>query len=213
GYIGRAPSAAGVDQIAFQVPQGVQGCYVPVAVIVNNMTSNTTTMSITPGGGPCGEPSVGLSNADLQQMISNESARVGTVTLTSIKATIAGGGQVQQVQNDTGSANFSNMTPDQFIGTPGGFPSPGGCTVASISGTGPSQPNVGLPLDAGPSVNVNGPGGSQLLTQSNGAYTATFAAGYLQSGGYESDSGGGADVGPFQATLNTPAPFTWTNAP
>ena len=47
-YIGRfisnGVSYAGVDIIEVQVPQSVQGCYVPVAVVAGGVTSNITTM-------------------------------------------------------------------------------------------------------------------------------------------------------------------------
>src|SRR5262249_12951455 len=36
----------GVDEIDIQAPPGVEGCYVPVAVVLNNITSNFVSMSI-----------------------------------------------------------------------------------------------------------------------------------------------------------------------
>jgi hypothetical protein len=69
-------------------------------------------------------------------------------------------------------------------------------------------------MDAGPMLNVNGPnGGLQLAQASDGSsYSAMFGTSYLDTGGYEVDNGGGGnDVEAFQAVLNSPASFQWTN--
>jgi uncharacterized protein (TIGR03437 family) len=212
-YAGRDVGAAGVDEIQFQVPSGVEGCYVPVTVVLNGAVSNTTTMSISSKGDVCSEQNVGLSSADLQQMVNNNSARVGTITLTRLNTTASAGGQTQRSQNDTASASFLNMTPNQFVGAPGALPSPGGCVVAAANGALPTVALAGVPMDAGPALNVNGPTGAQQLTQSSdgSSYSGQFGGAYLESGAYETDDGGGGnDVGSFQANLNTPATFTWT---
>jgi hypothetical protein len=71
-------------------------------------------------------------------------------------------------------------------------------------------------LDAGPVFNVTGPKGSrQVLQRYMGMYSESFANGtvvqFLQPGAYTADSAsGGADVGPFHATLSFPAELTST---
>ncbi len=55
-YAGRAPGAAGLDQINFKVPQGVLGCYVPLVVTVNGVPSNWTTMPVANSNGACSDP-------------------------------------------------------------------------------------------------------------------------------------------------------------
>ncbi len=83
-------------------------------------------------------------------------------------------------------------------------------------------------LDAGPVLNVNGPDGMKQFPSMNSFYGGTLGGGvaipipgvpappplYLDPGTYTFDNGaGGADVGPFIATLTIPAPsFAWTNA-
>lgn len=49
-YAGRAPGWPGLDQIDFTVPQGVQGCYVPIAVEAGGVMSNFGTIAVSPAG-------------------------------------------------------------------------------------------------------------------------------------------------------------------
>jgi hypothetical protein len=100
-------------------------------------------------------------------------------------------------------------------------------------------PPVITPLDAGPVLNVTGPNGTQQapavmsITPGQGSqiYSAALGGGiplpptpfpipglsgpkplWLDPGTYTVDNGGGgADVGPFTATLTLPASFVWTN--
>ena len=96
----------------------------------------------------------------------------------------------------------------------------------------PPDGSVTTPLDAGPFLNVNGPNGPMQIPQKNSFYFQMVGGGiaiptpfpipglpgvlplYLDPGSYEVDNGGGgADIGPFTATVNVPAPgFLWTNA-
>ena len=108
----------------------------------------------------------------------------------------------------------------------------GPCTVTMVS---PPQDNsdvtplVTSPLDAGPVLNVSGPNGPlQLPAKDNFVFSMTLGGSalpfpipgagaptppYLDPGTYTIDNGGGgADVGPFSATLTVPATLVWTNA-
>jgi hypothetical protein len=211
-YVGRVNGVAGVDEIDFQVPSGVQGCYVPVTVIVGGVVSNAPTMSVA-SGDVCTEQNVGLTSADLQQFVSNNSARVGSVTLLRLNAALDVNGQIQQSQADSAAGSFLNMTANQFVGAPAQFPSPGACIVTTFSTAAPPVVPVGVPMDAGLALNVNGPTGAQQIGQSadGSSYSGQFGSGYLEPGAYTLDDGGGGnDIGAFQSALNTPAPFTWT---
>jgi hypothetical protein len=111
----------------------------------------------------------------------------------------------------------------------------GPCVVYTITLPQPTPPPSGLvttPLDAGPFLNVNGPDGAMQIPQKNSFYYQMVGGGvaiptpfpipglpgvlppFLDPGSYEVDNGGGgADVGPFMATINVPSPgFLWTNA-
>ncbi len=74
-YAGRAGCCAGLDQINFTVPQGVEGCFVPVAVRTGGVISNFTTMSIAGSGQICSDPlsfSVVRSDSDLAGRVSSD---------------------------------------------------------------------------------------------------------------------------------------------
>jgi hypothetical protein len=89
---------------------------------------------------------------------------------------------------------------------------------------GPDNTNLINYLDAGSVLNLNGPNGSRQGPAFAGFYFGTLGGGpsgppappplYLDPGTYTLDNGaGGADIGPFTATLTIPtSPFVWTNA-
>jgi uncharacterized protein (TIGR03437 family) len=63
-YWGRAGCCAGLDQINFQVPAGITGCYVPLAVQTGSTVTNFGSIAVASGGGVCSDP-VGLESAKL----------------------------------------------------------------------------------------------------------------------------------------------------
>ena len=77
-----------------------------------------------------------------------------------------------------------------------------------------------------PQITISGPNGKKILTKiaSTDLYSAILGGGtsfsgeapapplYLVKGTYTATAQGGADVGPFTATLNVPDPLVWTNA-
>jgi hypothetical protein len=137
------------------------------------------------------------------------------------------------IENATGgfvSSDYTNYTPTQPQ-----FTTIGPCVVLTIPLPVTPQPPTGLvttTLDAGPVLNLSGPDGTKQIPQKMGFYTLQVGGGiaiptpfpvpglpgvlppYLDPGTYTVDNGGGgADVGPFTATLNVPSPgFVWTNA-
>ena len=209
-YIGRfisnGQAYAGVDIIEVQIPQGVQGCYVPVAVVVGGVTSNITTMAIDPSGTFCNDPMIGYSQADLQQVVTDQAARFGTVSVSNLSL-LEPNGSIGR--SDAISASFVNMTPTQFHSSPGAGPSAGGCTVILVGPN--SQPQVlGTPIDAGSAISLSGPDGSQQIAQAAGQLTYTnltsSTSPMVDPGGFSiGNGGGGADVGAFQGSFTVPA--------
>jgi hypothetical protein len=129
------------------------------------------------------------------------------------------------------SSDYTNYTPPA---TPP-YTTIGPCIVYTISLPLPPQAPTGLVttfLDGGPVLNLNGPNGTKQIPQMRNVYFLQVGGGiaiptpfpipglpgvlppYLDPGTYTVDNGaGGADVGPFTATLNVPSPgFLWTNA-
>ncbi len=222
-YKGRSGCCAGVDQIVFEVPRDVEGCYVPVVVKVGDVVSNFTTISVASTGNICSDLS-GLSGSDLEKLQSGGVMTYGSISLQ------VGPYCGDCLVNDTGT--YDAVTYDEsgggqffrsglgqlFFGrVPLGLPSLGSCLVSPPSSGVSAQvtPSLPVPLDAGPVLNVSGPKGTkQIPLRSPGNYFQQFSTNssqiqYLQPGNYTVDNGaGGADVGPFRVNLTTPPPFT-----
>lgn len=233
-YRGRSGCCAGVDQIVFDVPQGVEGCFVPLAVRIGNTVSNYSTISVAQAGRRCTTP-LGFSDEDLTRAQSQGSLRFGSVLLqrSSIQLGSIGGITIPDQVSDLGSADFVRYDANQLIRSTGTQPpvNLGACTVfaATQSQTGFVDPVRAVGLDAGTAINLSGPGGARTLTrQPNtpvGSYSATLSTPsanplapgtpYLNPGTYtfnNGNGGSGADaVGAFNFSIAMPAPLNWTN--
>ncbi|MBZ2183672.1 MAG: hypothetical protein K7J46_03100 [Bryobacter sp.] len=233
-YAGRAPGFAGLDQINFVVPGGIEGCSVPVAIKIGNIISNYSTIAIAANGGLCSEP-LGLSSTLLDNINRGGSVRYGSIGLSRVDAEITlpflG---TQSLKTDTGSADFEeinlttinrgaqlNVAGTSAIGTCFVF-------VGSENNLIPIDPIRGRGLDAGTAINVNGPKGAKTLRREEdliGSYGETLAStgipgasgggdpdGYLVAGNYTFNNGsGGADVRGFNASFTLPPNVNWTN--
>jgi len=62
-YAGRSGCCVALDQISFEIPTGVTGCYVPVAVHSGGTISNFVSIAVSSDGGPCSDtvPTVPIS--------------------------------------------------------------------------------------------------------------------------------------------------------
>jgi uncharacterized protein (TIGR03437 family) len=221
-YKGRAPCCAGLDQINFIVPQGQLGCAIPVLIRVNNIISNSATIAVS-NGGPCSDPT-GLSSESLQLLQSQGSLRIGSVFITRNTSDTPAFPGVPATTNvfEAASGNFARVDQAAILQSQGSFNqvSIGGCVVVNFSGqqSAPSFPSS-TPLDAGASLSLNGPGGTRnvpKLAAAPGSYftqLANAAPFYVAPGSHTFTGPGGADVGPFNASVTVPTPFTWTNAP
>lgn len=238
-YRGRSGCCAGIDQIVFTVPQGVEGCYVPVVVKVGDVVSNFTTMTVSPRAGSCTDLS-GLSANQLENAQRSGTLRTGGIALTrtATKISVPGFGGIES-KSDDGAAYFSQYNFDQLLraqGVGGGnFTSTvlGSCTVFTARGNAQGNVDITRPtvLDAGPVININGPKGAKQLTkQQGGSYFANLGGGtpsipgfpgggaapdYLEPGTYRIDNGSGGSgpnaVGAFSASITIPQLLNWTN--
>ncbi len=173
-----------VDVIVFTVPNGVQGCYVPVAVRVGGVLSNVGTISVTPSGKVCSDPA-GFSTSDLQKVLNGGNLTVADLGLfrASMKLSLTGLGNFQ------GNLDFADGRFDRYvtqmdllnavkrgsIGALGEFPS-AGCEVVPftfqdffssfLSGVDIDPVNI-QQLDAGPALNVTGPIGAKQIPRKN----------------------------------------------
>lgn len=226
-YRGRSGCCTGLDQIVVTVPSGALGCNVPVAVQINNVVSNFTTMPIAAiGTSTCTDSSGSI---DYSQFQTKGTVALGLVDLSRIAVSeslpAADGGNISYT-TDAGSADFAQYTYQQITeANPFQTYSFGACSVAVYAGNANSIP-VAIPtfLDAGKPVTVTGPNGVMTLTeQSTGVYSATLGGGfaipglpappplYLTPGSYVVAGPGGTAVGAFSQALTIAQPFDWTN--
>ena len=230
GYRGRTPTAAGLDQINFTVPNDVLGCYVPLVVVVNGIASNWVTLSVAASNGACSDPG-GLTAQEVDGARTRGSLRSGNINLSrsGMSMTVPGFGDLT-ISTDTGSASFERFDFGGLISSQGfgGYGFVGACVVYQYAGQNSqaTDPVVPVYLDAGPAFNLNGPKGAKqmpLMAGMKGQYSATLGGGgipgmgggqpdYLDAPGTYSVTGtGGADVGPISSSLTLPAVFTWLN--
>jgi uncharacterized protein (TIGR03437 family) len=179
-----------VDVIVFKVPDGVQGCYVPISVRVAGVLSNSGTISVTPSGKACSDP-FGFSSADLQKVLSGGTLTVGDIMLLriSVKGTVTGIGSIQG-NLDFGGGSFRryNSAADLLTSVNrsslGGFafnngmPIPSlGCAVTPFTfrdffddlNPGVDDDPISLQrMDAGPALNLAGPLGTRQFLKTGG---------------------------------------------
>lgn len=235
-YAGRAPGFAGLDQINFTVPAGVDGCSVPVGIKIGNLVSNYTTIAVAPNGGTCQDP-LGLSSAQLDRINAGGTVKIGAIGLARVdlEITVPFLG-TQAIKTDTGSANFVEYNAQTInSGAQLGFAgvsSIGTCYVfvGQSSNLTPVDPIRARGLNAGAQININGPKGAKTMRQVPnliGTYGETLSSGgiaipgapgggdpdgYLVAGNYTFNNGsGGSDVGAFNASFTLPANINWTN--
>ena len=228
GYRGRSGCCVGIDQIVFDVPAGLSGCYVPVYVQIGNIVSNFTTIAVTASGNTCSDPG-GFSADELAAAQANGSIRYGTLSLsrTKVNFSIPGFGSIVQT-TDLGSGLFYSYTFAQLQLARGAAPAPNSCFVNTFKVPGdPGDPITPVYLDAGPFLNLSGPGGPKQLSKTAAAGTISYSAQlgqsdplggpgtmYLSPGNYTYSGTGGTGanaVGPFQVIHNHVDNFVWTN--
>jgi uncharacterized protein (TIGR03437 family) len=79
-YAGRSECCAGLDEIILQIPSDVPGCFVPVAVRTNGVTSNFVTLPIAPEGQACSDP-VGLTPDLLTLAAADTGVKIGIIVV------------------------------------------------------------------------------------------------------------------------------------
>jgi uncharacterized protein (TIGR03437 family) len=222
-YTGRSTAAA-EDQINFTIPSGVTGCAVPLVLQVGNIVSNTVTIPIAPSGSVCNDQN-GFSSTDLQTLATNGSLHYGTIFLSRLSSSFALLAGLAPVTStvDSGSAYFNKINAPNIFTSLGPFeyPSMGTCSVFTSVGSSvgaPQDPTPLTALDAGPSMNVVGPGtsGTQVIPEATkGQYLGPLSptGTFLNAGAFTINNGsGGADVGPASAgPVTIPAALVWSN--
>jgi uncharacterized protein (TIGR03437 family) len=205
----------GVNQINLTIPTSVTpDCQVPLVAVTGSIISNVVVLPIHQGGGTCVKQASGGVTITGDQILKDtqDTLKAGGLTVLQTNTTDAKGNRT--VSNSVGAAFSKDSGLLAGATGRGDNLSPGSCAVAPIITGGPIT-LVGL--DAG-SVTFTGPAGLAITLAPDygglvGDYGAALAAGVIPGGGTFTFSGsGGADVGPFTATLTIANPnFNWTN--
>jgi uncharacterized protein (TIGR03437 family) len=236
-YAGRSGCCAAIDQIQFNVPAGVTGCYVPVYAVVNGVISNFTTMAIAPQTGPCTDP-IQVSSNDVNRIQARGSLNIGAVLAARYVVKVSANGVNLAGNYDNLSGQFVNVKASDTASSTGpelgGLPSLGTCQVLpftyssflSTINAGANSPITEQPLTAGSKLTITGPAGAQSLTEDPqnpgvyggqiGGFSLAGGAGlpdFLNPGSFTINNGAGEIIGAFQATLTVPQGITWTNQP
>jgi len=216
-YRGRNACCSGVDAIYVTVPQSLTGCAVSIVMQIGNLVSNTPTIPVATRGRTCtpsltGGPPVGSGTYSGGSLSLGRS--VITYSVSSADSTM---------KSDTASAIFLNVAtaPGPVPGLEIDSLAYGSCIVTAMFGGQSTAPPSAIvsarSLDAGAAINLTGPTGNNVLARSTARggieYEATLddTATTLTAGAYTFTGAGGADVGPFTASVNFAAPFNWTN--
>ena len=197
----------GVNQINVTIPASAPtGCSVPLVAVTGNVVSNTVTLPVRVGGGACVEALTGVNG----QQVAAANVRTGLVSVVRTDRPGSSGGRIV---SEGANAAFGRYTGLAEAAT-GVIPSPGGCVEAPVVTGGPVTFNG---LDAGTITMTPPPGTAITLGVPlgiKGTYNAILTNGTIPpSGGLFTFQGtGGADVGPFTATVRLSNPLmTWTN--
>jgi uncharacterized protein (TIGR03437 family) len=208
-YAGRSGSWPGLDQINFYVPQGVQGCAVPIAVETDGQVGNIGTIAVAPvGQNTCSDSVMG-------QDLVNKLAAGGTVNFGYIRME-RNASVVFNSLGDNAWATFSQFYPQTaFLASYG--VSSGYCINTNETPLVMSDSSyVAATLDAGSRLSLVGPyplnttwTAEQGLTSFFPMQISSAAGAYiLNNSKYTASGPGGADVGPFSVSLTTPAAIT-----
>ncbi len=201
-FRGKAPGTVGVDQVNLKLPVIMeQGCYVPLRLGDRWAKSQVVYVSVRAGGGKCRDEfsSFGLVKWNVRFF------RSGGAAMEVVAEFLHGVGNLQP--------RFEN--PEKF------YPDPLGGRkqyqdLAALQGVGPAvecpDPRPRLLLDAGV-VTVTGPGLpvvelTREQTPTGPRYRGEWSLEEFQPGRYSVQAAGGGGVGPFESTVELPAPVT-----
>ena len=220
-YAGRSPQFPAIDQINFFVPEGIEGCYVPIAVKVDDVVSNYGSIAISSEGKYC-EDDFNFSAEALQTAEQNGELRLGQITIERFELTQREqeepSQEMPEVDVDADGLFWRASLPNLLASLgPQALPVPpaGTCTVFGTDD--PEDPiveNLATFLDAGPAINISGPTGMlQLPRRSDGNfYDAELNPADIVPGVYSAENGdGGQDIGAIRAQLTIPSLLSFTN--
>jgi uncharacterized protein (TIGR03437 family) len=209
-YAGRSAAFPGLDQVTFQVPSGVEGCYVPVAVEANGVVGGgSASIAVSASGQTCSDSILG--SGLIGRLAAGGTVDFGFVQLYDVD--IFGSSYPGTVVPDYASATFSEFTP-QTAGLASYGVSPGYC-IANTSNPDASPAQ----LDAGAAIMMRGQFNGMTTTVSvpqinrGNYFTPTYLGDSFSQEFFTltASGAGGADIGPFSVTQNNAPQFAILN--
>ena len=216
-YAGRSPQYPGLDQIDFTVPQGVQGCYVPIAVQTGGVVGNVGTIAVAAAGQNTCSDSV-LGQDMINKLASGGTVNFGYIRMESTLATIAGiATSGSGSLGDDAFATFSSFTPQTAYYAEYGVSSGYCVSTQYYEGAYTVLADLSLfnaLLNAGSALSIQGPlvapgpfGNADPPYGYYDIFLSSTAAHYFYSGdNYSVSSTGGTNVGAFTASETTSIP-------
>ena len=207
-YQGRSGCCIGVDQIVFTVPDNVPtGCAVPLFIQIDNAISNYTSIPVANNSRSCSFTNP--ASAAISTLVNPDRVVVGQIKLRQ-RGVDHANGLFSKMKVAPGMLPFAFSLID--------YPPVGTCTVANDPNSDTSQAAAVFQsgIDAGPRLTLNGPKGAQTMSRTVTAgqpteYFVSIGPNYFAPGTFTVSGTGGADIGPFTATLTIPTPATWIN--
>ena len=220
-YRGRSGCCAGIDQIVFEIPMGVSGCFVPVIVKIGNTVSNQTTMAVGDTD-TCSENGRPITSAPPITGIVNYSCiglnRVCTSLNLPTQVQIPGlENCLEGLNSETLNAAFGRSNLDQLdLSAYYATRMAGSCSVVTLVGDvqNTQEPTLPTSLDAG-TITLTGPRGVHTVSRlADGRYDGGLPKDFLAPGNYIVEGSGGIgpdSIGPFRVTTTLSAALVWTN--
>ncbi len=203
-YRGRSGCCAGIDQIVFEAPTGIEGCQVPLSVEAGGVTSNFGSVAVA-ASGTCAAtsrpPPVNGARPDFRFGLIFFLDGYGSVLLPGAGDDYVRLGFFQRGRVD------GDPEPPLYAFEPNAEMPVNSCAVryGSEFPAQPSQP-AQTGLDAGPDLRVSGPGGTFRLLQSpaNAGNYDDPQRTVVPAGRYTiSNAPGGRDIGAFSLEADT----------
>ena len=238
-YHGRSPTYPGLDQINFEVPAGLIGCYVPIAVRADGVMSNFASMTIGTGGTICGD-NVSF-RGRLFSGLTGATVSIGTVDMTHQEYSSPNGPPIFWSEQASGRFFEVDWNYINFLPNLSGYEVlPGTCNVVWNRWNTPEEmgdiyPALNLPTNPmwpGDYLKVNATASTKQFTQINpGEYEAQLGGmtepggvavpRFMNAGTYTLDNlepppppDAGAAVAvsyDIHASLTIPGEIQWTN--
>ena len=204
-YAGRSADFPGLDQVIFQVPPGIDGCSVPVAVEISGSIGGAGLISVSQSGSTCSDSLMG---SDLvSKLASGGTVDFGFVEMVAIIL------RNESLPSDLIAPDYAQATFSEFTPLTAGLASYGissGYCLPFVNG-----PDMSIGgLDAGPGITLQGPSTATLPPIATGYYDELFNSNtgvqfYWSGLPYTISGQGGKDVGPFTANDTTSIPSAY----